>query len=100
MDLIPDPVAVDGERQKDDGRQGRPDHLQRVVPMAVVRLHAGTASILDEVGYVGSLNEDKDRRGEPENHAEDEINFLAADCDTGRKSVDVADALLGHGRND
>ena len=96
MDIIPNPITVNGQRQEDDGWERRPDDFQRIVSVTVVRLHAWTAAVLDQVDDVGALSQHKNNPREPENDTENEVDLLPADGDTGRKTVDVADTLLGH----
>ena len=96
VDVLPDAVAVNREGQKNEGRGRGPDHLERVVPMAVVGGDAGTATVLDEVVDVGDLRDDEDCGAEPEDSPDKAIDLLADRGDAGRKEVDIAGALLGH----
>ena len=96
MDLLPDAVAVNGERKEDDRWQRGPDDLKGVVAVAVMRRNSRTPTISNEVVSVGSLDKDEDHGREPEDDLDDEVDLEACCRDAGWEAVDISSALLGH----
>jgi hypothetical protein len=97
MELGPQPVAVDGEAQKDEHGNGRPDDLKQIVAVGIMCSLTLTAAIPDKINDQNRLHGDEDEKREPEDEIQNAIDPLTPYGIIWRHPIEITTTLLGEG---